>query len=248
VVFALVFKEFKQKLSRGRLGLLWTLMEPLVHMIILSSLWYFIGRETINGISILLFVASGIFPFLIFRRSVSVVARSIGKNKSLMDYPQVKPIDPLIASFIVEMVLLIAAVGILYTGLYWFLDIKPEIPDPLRALGVLSILGVGGIGLALIVGVLGHFDEGVFSIVKMVTRPMLFISAVFYGASQLPPGAIEYLKWNPVLQVIEYYRFYFLGNPIFEQANIRFPILCSFVAIIFGVMLYYNNRYKLIQR
>jgi capsular polysaccharide transport system permease protein len=170
------------------------------------------------------------------------------KTSSLLDYPQVKPIDAVIASFVVEMLLLIIAAIVIFSTLFWFLGFSPEIPNPLEVVGVMVILFSAGFGLALTFAVLGSFDEGTFSIVRMCMRPMIFVSAVFYGASQIPPAAMSVLRWNPLLQLIEHFRHYFLGVDLFAYADLVFPAYFAFGILVFSFIFYYRNRYKILQR
>ncbi len=248
VVFALMYKELKFKLTKGRLGLVWTILEPAAHMIVLSSIWYLIGRETIDNVSVLLFISSGLLPFILIRKCLSSVARAIYKNKTLLDYQQVKPIDAVVASFAVEVLLLLIATGLLYACLGWFFGFYPEIPRPLEAIAILFVTAACGFGLGLTVAVLGSFDEGVFNFVNILSRPLLFISAVFYAANQLPLAIIEYLRWNPFLQFIEFYRYHFLGTHIFSKADLAYILFFSFGIFTFSLILYYSNRYSIIQR
>src|SRR6266545_5253949 len=104
VIFALVFKEFRgrSKGSAGLLGLFWTLTTPALTALALASMWYFLGRHDFNGVSPFLVMTVSIIPYQLMRHSFGYIPAAVGSNMSLYGYPQVKPIDTLLARFILD--------------------------------------------------------------------------------------------------------------------------------------------------
>src|SRR5262249_8883271 len=109
VVFALLFKEFMGRASSGAglLGLFWTLTGPMLYALVLSTLWYFLGRRDFYGVSPFLVMTTSIMPYMLVRHSFGFIPMAIASNMGLYGYPQVKPIDALLARFILDSLLIV---------------------------------------------------------------------------------------------------------------------------------------------
>ena len=248
VVFAIVFKDFRLRLGKSRLGLVWVLLEPMAHMFMLSALWYIVGREKIAGVHVMLFMTTGIIPYIMFRMFLSGIPSAFRMNAALFDYPQVKPIDALLGRFIFEMSLILVAAALLYFLLGWTADITPPVPYPLECLGLYFMMMAMGLGLSLMIGTYAEFYESVQTAINVVTRPLIFISAVFYSFSDLPKAGREILAWNPLLQFIEHFRVYGLGLTPAPEISFFYISMFSVVSLGLGIITYYGNRFRILQR
>jgi capsular polysaccharide transport system permease protein len=76
----------------------------------------------------------------------------------------------------------------------------------------------------------------------------MFVSAVFYTPNDLPAEARYFLSWNPIVQIIEYIRYYALGVRLFPEADFWYALLLALCAMFFGVIGYYANRFRLIEK
>ena len=247
VVMAIIFKEFKVRQRTSRFGLLYVLVEPMIFIIAISSIRYLFRTTEVDGLHVLIWVPLGVAAYLIFKRSITKVPAAIKSNQGLLDYPQVKPIDPLIAIFILEMVMTLVASAMAMFLIWWVMDVAPSFPRPLEAIGVLAVLLAGSFGAALLMGVYGTFYENVPRTMRILMRPLLFISGVIFSVNALPTYVREYLAWNPILQFIEYFRLYAAGQRTFPEADLGYACFVSALVLGVGFLAYYANRYALVQ-
>jgi capsular polysaccharide transport system permease protein len=84
--------------------------------------------------------------------------------------------------------------------------------------------------------------------ISAFSRPLMFVSAVFYTPNDLPAEARYFLSWNPIVQIIEYIRYYALGVRLFPEADFWYALLLALCAMFFGVIGYYANRFRLIEK
>lgn len=248
VIRAIVFKDFRIKLGRGRLGLIWILLEPMVQMFMMSSIWYLAGRTSIAGIHVMLFISTGVLPFMIFRMGVSRLHSSVHSNVSLFDYQQVKPIDAILASFIFNAVLLLIAAALMYFVLHWFFALTPSFPKIPELIGIFALLICFSIGIGLLVAVYSTFIESLPRAVNIATKPMLFISGVLYSVTELPDASREVLAWNPVLQYLHFIRHYGLGVELMQEASLLYIGLFAAVTLFLGCLSYQTYRHRILQR
>ena len=248
VVLAIMFKEIKVRSRTSKFGLMFVLIEPIIYIIAITMVrWLVRGREEVDGLHVLIWIPLGVAAYLIFMRAVSKIPSAIGSNQGLLDYPQVKPIDPLLGVFILEMMLTMLGSCLAIFLIWWFFDYFPSLPRPLEAIGVIAALLAGCLGLALILGVYSTFYESISRVMKFVNRPMIFISDVILPISLLPAAFREYLAWNPVLQFIQHFRLYAAGHRTIPEADLAYACLCSALVLGVGIIAYYANRYRLVQ-
>ncbi len=247
VIVALIFKEWRSRLQTSKFGFFFVLAESFVFLLAISILLVLLGRTQFDGVPVLLFVPAGVIPFVIFRRSVMSTSKSVGKNEGLMDYPQVKPIDAIIAAYIFQMWLLFLAASLLMFLLWWLLDLVPSMPRPLEALGVMAVFLVGCFGLSLLVGVYATLYDFVERTIDVMRRPILIISGVIWPVDHLPTAARQVLAWNPLVHVIAYIRHYTLGMPLFAEADLGYVCYTALVLLGAAFICYYANRWRLVE-
>ncbi len=248
VVFALLFKEFRSKTSDGRLGLLWVVLEPVTQIVVLGALWYLAGRTEIAGANIGVFLATGVLPYLVVRRSLQDIPASLGANDAFYNYQQVKPIDAVVARFILDMLLLIVGGFYVFFLLAWFFGVWIKLDNALPLIGIVLTAMTMSFGFSLLLATYGYLYDGLLKAVSNVSRPLLFVSAVFYTPNDLPSEARYVLSWNPIVQINEYVRFYALGIRLFPEADFRYVLLWALCALFIGVIGYYANRFRLIEK
>jgi len=248
VVQALIYKEFKIKLGITRIGLIWVLLEPVVSMIMISGIWLIIGRDKIDGVHTMLFIGAGFVVYIIIQRGLGQISSAISANESLLNYPQVKPIDTVIARFILEMTLQIMAAVLLFFSLWWIGDIVPVFHDPLMMLMAIGIAMVMSGSIGLLLATYGTFYPSLKKAVDLVTRPLMILSGIIYSIRDLPPLAREILSWNPIIHIVEYFRAGAFGTKLFAEHDLMYVLMITIVLLGFSMVAYYVNRFKLIQK
>lgn len=247
VVMAIIFKEIKVRQRTSKFGMLYVLVEPIIFIVMIATIRYLFRTTMVDGLHVLIWIPLGVTLFLVFRHSVSKVPSAIRSNEGLLDYPQVKPIDPLIAIFILEMTMTLMASSIAMFLIWWFMDLGPTFPQPLEAIGVIVATLAGCFGLALLLGVYGTFYENIPRTIRFLNRPMIFISGVIFSVGVMPNYVREWLSWNPLLQFIEHFRLYAAGQRTFPEADLGYACFVSAFMLGLGFIAYYANRYRLVQ-
>lgn len=248
VILALMFKDFRSRASSGRLGLLWVIVDPITKILVLSMFWWLGGRTEISGVHVALFIAVAVVPFTVLSRSISGISGSITANQAYYNYPQVKPIDALIARFTLDTTILMIGAFLIFFCLSWYFEMHLNLQNILPIIGVMLIAIVMGFGVALFNGTYGCMYDGYSKFVSVLSRPLIFVSAIFYTPNDLPAEARYYLSWNPIAQVVEYLRFYALGIRLFPEASLTYAALVAVIALFMGFIAYYPNRFRLLER
>jgi capsular polysaccharide transport system permease protein len=246
VLLALVIRDLRARVQGNWLGLLWTLLEPLAHVLLMLTL---IGsrHNTLSvNIEYPVFLVTGLIPFFIFRNLARRLPSAVATSRSLFAYRQVKPIDAMVARAAVETslysaVYLAALVLLGWLGYHWL----PQAPLELLAVSVL-ILGFG-IGLGLVFTVLSHGRPRVQALIGMLFYPLYFISGVIFPLHSLSEQVLQWLLWNPMLHLIDLSRTYFMPNyEALHGVNLAYPAACTLVVLALGISMYRVYRHRLI--
>lgn len=251
VIFALMFRELKSRSGtegNGLLSLIGIVAEPVFAALLLAGFWYVIRRTEIQGVSVFLFMAVSYTPFSVFRRAITSIPRSIRSSRSFYAFQSVKPIDAVLARFIVELALTMIGGIILLFLLSWFGDLTINRDKLLEAIGLFAALLVGSLGVSLLVGVYGTRFPLLFKVLQMTARGLLFVSCVLHPASELPSDAQAAITWNPLAHFEELFRNALIGTQPFQDASLTYLLMWSLVLLFFGMLGYHANRHKVIER
>lgn len=247
VIFALFVRELKTRFGKYRLGYVWALLEPMAHVIVLSLIWSAMGHTAINDIPVPLFLMTGIVPYLFFTSACTLSMNAIESNRGLFNYRQVRPIDPVIARIILEIIINVLSYILLLFIAGWFFNFNLEIDNLLGLLGINILLFFSALGFGLIFSVYGALYPEVMKVVPMlVFRPLYFMSGTMFPLSIVPTEYHDWLLWNPLLHVVEFNHFYFFHG--FETGSISlfFVLLFSMGSLTFGLLSYRANWIRVI--
>lgn len=233
VIYALVLREIAGQYERSRLGYLWAIIEPIIHLMVLGLFFSLLNHTTAPlGHNLYLFYLTGLLPFFMIIHTGSKVMQGISANKSLLLLPPIKILDILVARGLLSL-LTELFVAVLILGIFNFLGI-PAIPeDPLLTLSGLLLAWFYGISLGIFMAMLSEIFESWEMIWSQITRVMYFCSGIFYVAEKMPPKIRVVLVWNPVLQCIELLRsgFYSGFSPPWVRPDyVFFSALCLLTA------------------
>lgn len=246
VIAALIIKDFKAQSSRGRLGTVWLILDPMVSLVMMAGLWYTIGRTEMDGVPVFLYISSGLIVFSMIRQGISSVPKAIKSNTALMNFPQVRPISCIIARFLFEMLLMLVTAFVLYFTMWWFWGLLPAFNDPLGLFQVLGITMVFGFGLSLLLGVYGTLYTTVAKVSALLARPLVFGSCVIHSFWDLPQQAQHYVLYNPITHLVVSARIDVFNLQPINGVNLNYPTIWAFCTLGVGIIAYYVNRFRLI--
>jgi capsular polysaccharide transport system permease protein len=246
-IFALIMREMSTTYGRSPGGYLWAVIEPVLALAVLSSIFSVIMREPQLGESFPLFYATGYLPFMLFNDLANKTATALNYSRALLQYPAVTYIDPLIARGILHLLTHVMVGYIVFFGMVILLNLHISPDYPSIALGYLlgAMIGFG-------VGCLNCYVMTSFPVWERVwqilTRPLLFISGMFLTYDNMPQFAQDILWWNPLIHVVGFIR-RGIYAPSYEGAylSLVFPITFSLGLMALGLLLLWRNHQRLLE-
>jgi len=246
VISALTLRETRSRYGSSKLGYFWALFEPFAHVIVFIGIFSALGRAPPIGQDTGLFILTGIIPWLLFSNIVNGVMRGLQDNKALLGYPQVMPMDITISRVLLEgATLLLVFLFFLAVGAYLGLSIRIDsFLDMMSAIGLLILLSMG---LGMINAALVAKFPAYKSIYGAFSRPLYFISGVFFTADFLSPEVYEYAAINPLLHLIEWFRSGFYTSYNSNLYDPKYAVSVCLVVFTLGLLVERMNSKKVRQ-
>ncbi|MDS4022165.1 MAG: ABC transporter permease [Candidatus Competibacter sp.] len=129
--------------------------------------------------------------------------------------------------------IVVAAVSLFFADLHW--------QHPLLILAVIVLTSVLFALAGLINGIFAKSFDDISIIPTFVLTPLIYLGGIFYSIRMLPPFWQDVSRLNPILYMINAFRFGILGVSDID-VRIAFAIILLFVAVLFGYSLWLLRR------
>ena len=229
ILFNLVAKDFKVRYRNMSLGILWSLVNPIVMMVVLTFVFTVLFEQARKNFP--LFLLLGLLPYNFFSQGWSTGTSSIIDNAPLIKrvpfWRELLPISVVLGNalhYVIQMALLLGAV-------LWFTGFNLQwvwIPF----LIVLQVVFV--CGLSLISASLDVYYRDVRYVVESTNLVLFWLCPIFYGMVDVDPSIRWVYELNPVSAVIYVMRricLQALPPPVMTVAKIA---LVSFATLALG--------------
>jgi capsular polysaccharide transport system permease protein len=246
VIFALVLREARSRFGERRMGAIWTLIEPICHLLILSVLFSLLRGRTMAGIDFPVFVLVGLAPFLLFRNTALRLMNSPKENRSLFAYKQIKPLDTFIARVLVEFSISATVYAILALGFAWW-GFDMSIKSPIEWILTILLGVIFSFGLGTLLSLITHAMPGSALFIRMMFFPLYFISGVLVPATYLPHAMLPLLLLNPFLHLLELIRAEIFPYYVtVDGVSLQYVIVSTIVLLFVSLGTYRVRRLHLI--
>jgi capsular polysaccharide transport system permease protein len=202
VVHALLLRETRTRFGTNQLGYLWAFLEPLLWILMFVGFYHLFGRLTPPGMSVIAFLATGIVPFSLFRDTTQRCMSAIDANKGLLFYPQVRPLDLVVARAVLEAITHLLVMLLLLGGLALW-EGPPRVNNILETIAGLALASGLGTALGLVCCGLSVYTATIERLFPSLIRLVFWCSALFHPVESVPNAVRDILLLNPVVHTIE---------------------------------------------
>lgn len=237
VCFALFLRELRSQFD-DKLGLAWGFIEPFIFIFGMSYARTFMGGDDVHGVPVFMFMLIGMIGVQSFMQPFAKVGGAFSKNKPLYAFRQVQPISGLLVSAFVEYVIKVIVVLMSVLAVY-LLEIPLKIHDPLLLFTLFHLLWVMTISMSCLLGIASSYVSEVKKVVGLLTRPLFFISCVFFSLQDIPREYWHWLDWNPLVHFIELARYACYESYGNNGVSLSFALEVTLGLLFFAVSLYH---------
>lgn len=231
----------------SHLGLVWSFLSPLLMLALYVVVFGYIfgGRfkaatvtETRIEYALIVFLGLAIHHFI---SEVMAIAPTLIIGNPNFVKKVVFPLEILPAANVgAALVHFLITLGLVFLGA--LLTGVPLMLGVLWLPVLLVPLVLTAIGLALGLSALGVFWRDIIQLTQFLTLALLFASAVFYPVTQIPVAVYNFLRFNPLLLIIQEARgTAFWGHPL-NFTHLAYLYAIGVIAYFFGAMLFQRLR------
>lgn len=241
-ITSLVSRDFKLKYRRSALGVLWSVLNPLLMMIVLSVVFSTFFKFSIENYP--LYVILGNVMFALMADSTSGAMNSIIDSSSLIKKIRIEklifPLEKVLFQLVNFCISLIAVAAVMI-----FFQVMPHVS--LLALPLLLLYVVlfsAGVGMAL--SALSVFFRDVCHLWGVVITAWTYATPLFYPVEILPEWAMPIMQYNPMYHYVSYFRDLILNGTV---PGLQENLLClgmAVVAFAIGLLIFKKTEKKFI--
>ena len=237
LIWALALKELRVRYKRSFLGFLWALLNPLLMMVILTVVFSNVIRMAIPKYAV--FLISALLPWTFFSQTLSYSVDSVVGNGELLKKVRVeKAVFPLAAlvsnviNFAFSLIPLLFILLVLRFPLHWTWIYLPIMMLPL----IMFTLGCGFFFAAMNV-----FFRDVAHILQILLSAWFYLCPIVYSLDFLPPRYLALFQLNPMLYILNGFRFSIYYGQLPPMASILASFGIGLVTLILGHA-YFRSR------
>jgi lipopolysaccharide transport system permease protein len=211
LLYFLAARDVKVRYAQTLLGWFWAVLQPLGLMLVFLFAFRTLGSVKTDGVAYPLFAFAGLAFWTFFSRAVGAAADSLVLNAPLLTKTAaarlLMPLAAIAAAMVdllITMTLLLVFVAAYGEPLTWRLAALPAV----IALGLLFASGLG-----ILLAAVNVRYRDVRNGLPFAIQLLLFISPIGYSLSTLSHQALTFLSVNPLVGLIQAFRWCWLGTP-----------------------------------
>lgn len=236
----LVKRDFKKKYKETVLGVIWSLLSPLLMLMVYRIVFTRFFGSSMEHYTTYLF--SGHLVFSFYLEATNAGMNSLLQNASIFTKVHVPKYIFLLAQNVTALVnfaftlciffLFVAIDGVAFHWKFFFLLIP------------IACLVLFNIGIGFILSALYIMFRDIQYLYGVLTQIILYCSAIFYTTEQYAPSAQALFYFNPVFVFITYFRQIVLFNSV---PTLQFHLIMlahTLTAVLIGCVVYKKTNTK----
>lgn len=240
LLYFLVWRDIKVRYKQTVLGATWAVLQPFLTMVVFSVFFGQLAKIPSDGLPYPLFSYAALLPWQLFAYALGESSNSIVNNQRLITkiyFPRlVVPIAGTLAGLVDFAIAFVVFGGLL---LYYQMPFTPR----LLALPVFVLLALAtALAVGLWLSTLNVKYRDVRHLTPFITQFWFFLTPITYPTSLVPAALRPLYALNPMVGVVEGFRWALLGAEAQTQTGQVILISALVVALLLvGGLLYFRR-------
>lgn len=241
LIWALALKELRIRYKRSTLGFLWSLLNPLLTMVILTIVFSTIAQLPLQHYAV--FLISTLLPWTFLAQALSYGAESIVLNGELLKKVYIdKAVFPVAAvvsniiNFLLSLLPLVLLLACLRFPFHWT---WVYLPVPLIGLVMFTL------GCAFFCAAANVFFRDVSHILQIVLSAWFYVSPIIYSLDFVPQKYRFFFRLNPMLYILNGFRdaIYYGSLPSRQSMGLSLGIGVAVLAMGYAFFRHWQERF-----
>jgi lipopolysaccharide transport system permease protein len=215
VLYFLIWRDIKVRYKQTLIGVAWAVIQPFMTMVVLAIFLGRLAKVPSDGVPYAIFVFAGLVPWAFFAHGLAQSAGSLVASGQLINkvyFPRLLVPTARVLSGVPDIALSI----LLLLGLCWYYELRPN-PVALLWIPLFLVLALASaLAVGLWLSALNAKYRDIQHAVPFMIQLWFFATPIAYPGSLLPERWQLLYGLNPMVGVVEGFRWAFLGtgNPV----------------------------------
>lgn len=230
LVRTLVARELKVRYRRSAIGFLWSMLQPLLTMVVLTAVFSSLFRFDLPRYPV--YALAGIMFWNFFSQSITASMNSLRGNAQLFTKVPVPkavfPVATVLAGLINLLLALVPLFGILLvTG-------HPIRPAVLFLPVAILLATLFTLGAGLLLSPLSVFFHDIIEMVGVLLTLFMYLTPLFYPMDIVPERYRWAVRFNPIRSVLEVFRDPIYYGKIPPLSHLTVAVTVAVLALVVG--------------
>lgn len=251
LLYQLISRDFKVKYKRSVLGVVWSLLYPILMLMVMATVFSQMFKFKVEGVNYIVYLMTGIVMFNYFSEATNTAMTSVVDNFSLINKVYIpKYIFPLEKclfvgiNFVLTLIPWFGIILLSYVGLGEYvchINIGYLLIPYILACMFLFTIGIG-----LLLSCVSVFLRDIFYIYGIVLTIWNYLTPVFYSLEIIPKSIQPLFKLNPLYQFITAVRSIVLNGQIPPISTLILVAVIGVGTLMIGSIVFKKNQDKYI--
>ena len=240
----LVSRDFKVQYKRSVLGIVWSLLYPILTMIVMAIVFSNVFKFSTPDVNYLAYLLSGLVMFNYFSEASNLSMSSVVANFGLLNKIYIpKYIFPLSKclfvgiNFLLTLITLYIVLLATGTGVNWYHIFLPY---------AYLCLFMFTLGMGFILSAVSVFLRDMFYIYGIIVMMWTYLTPIMYDIKMISEELQPWLKLNPLYHYINFAREIILYGRIPQPFTWTICLLSSVAVLLIGVIVFKKTQDKFI--
>ena len=241
LLLMLVKKDFITFYKQTILGPIWFFLQPLLTTITYVLIFGRIAKLSTDGIPMILFYLAGITIWNYFAETLTKTATVFKDNAQMFGKVYFPRLAMPLSIVVANLVRFGIQISLFLLVWVWYLAKGAAVHPNIYILLVpvlVMMMGLLGLGLGMIINALTTKYRDLIFLLTFGIQLLMFATPVIYPLSSLP----EKYKWiilaNPMSEILEAFKFAFLGSGSFSWFYLLYSLIATLVILVFGTIIF----------
>ena len=244
VIKELTAREIKRKYARSFLGIIWSVLNPLLSMIVMSLIFVQIFDRTINNFP--MYYLTGRIMWQLFTESTNSSLTALVDNKQMLIKVKL-PMEIFIFARVYTALINLGYSLVAYIAMFLFFRIEPHWTIFLAPIVVICLLFFS-LGIAYILATVYTFFGDIKHLYSIILTIWVNLSAIFYPVERLSGSIRIVIDNNPTFVYINCMRKILIWRQIPTEIDFIKMVAWGLGMYLIGLYVFKKNKSKIMQK
>ncbi len=236
LLFFLVWRDLKVRYKQTILGVAWAVLQPLLTMLVFTLFFGRLARVPSDGVPYSVFAYAALVPWTFFATGFATASNSLVGSAHLITKVYFPRLTIPLATVLAGLVDFALTFPLLF-GLMWYHGIAPT-ANIVWLPAFIALAFVTALGVGLWLSALNVQFRDVRHVVPFLTQIWMFATPIAYPSSLLPEQWRALYALNPMVGVVEGFRWALLGTNTRPGPMIAVSALAAVTLLVTGAFFF----------